>query len=161
MKASPIFATWCIRWHDPRGRLTTCCPSAIGGSDAQIMGLWVVNCDIYQYIDIKCRYQSINVDYTIKDDMNINNNNKNINIINDIFINKGSSRTWNSVGRLRLSSWGAPLPKGSLRIQIFKENNHQWSFKRQSKCASRICVRSPGWSWGWNRNSNVNSVDRP
>ena len=37
---------------------------------------------------------NINVDYTIKDDMNINNNNnKDINIINDIFIDKRSSRT--------------------------------------------------------------------
>ena len=105
---------------------------------------------------------NINVDYTIKDDMNINNNNnKDINIINDIFIDKRSSRTWNSVGRLHLSSWGAPPPEGSLRVKFFGENNHQWSFKRQSKCASRICVRSPGWSRGWNRNSNVDSVDRP
>ena len=51
------------------------------------MGLWVFNCDIF---DIN---MNINVNYTIKYDMNINNNNKHINIINDIFINKGSSRT--------------------------------------------------------------------
>ena len=36
---------------------------------------------------------NINVNYTIKDDMNINNNNKHINIINDILIDKRSSPT--------------------------------------------------------------------
>ena len=36
---------------------------------------------------------NVNYIYTIKDDMNINNNNKHINIINDILIDKRSSLT--------------------------------------------------------------------
>ena len=34
------WASWCTQWPGPRGRSTTCCPSAKAGSDPQTLGPW-------------------------------------------------------------------------------------------------------------------------